>query len=78
MPVNELNPLTAVSPIDGRYAKHTDVLRSICSEYGLIRYRVIIEVRWLQHLAKHPDIAELSGFDAASNDYLNAIVDDSR
>ena len=78
MPVNELlfSPLTAVSPIDGRYAKHTDVLRSICSEYGLIRYRVMIEVRWLQHLAKHPDIAELSGFDTASNDYLNAIVDD--
>ncbi|MFP6681778.1 MAG: adenylosuccinate lyase [Gammaproteobacteria bacterium] len=78
MPVNELlfSPLTAVSPIDGRYAKQTDVLRSICSEYGLIRYRVLIEVRWLQHLAKHPDIKELSGFDAASNDYLNAIVND--
>lgn len=77
MSLNELSlsPLTAVSPIDGRYAKHTDVLRSICSEYGLIRYRVIIEVRWLQHLAKHPDILELSEFDPTSNEHLNAIID---
>ena len=49
----DLSSLTAVSPIDGRYARHTEDLRPICSEYGLIRLRVKIEIRWLQHLARH-------------------------
>jgi adenylosuccinate lyase len=70
-----LSPLTAVSPIDGRYAKHTEGLRTICSEFGLIRNRIIIEVRWLQQLAEHPAIPELPKFDVATNAYLNAIVD---
>lgn len=70
-----LRPLTAVSPIDGRYAKHTEVLRNICSEFGLIRYRTIIEVRWLQHLAAQPEIPELPSFDPVSDAHLNAIVD---
>jgi adenylosuccinate lyase len=70
-----LSPLTAVSPIDGRYAKHTEALRMICSEFGLIRYRTIIEIRWLQHLAAHPEIPELPALDAATEAHLNAIVD---
>ncbi|MGR9091004.1 MAG: adenylosuccinate lyase, partial [Gammaproteobacteria bacterium] len=74
-PPPDLDPLTAVSPIDGRYARHTDVLRAICSEYGLIRYRVIVEVRWLQHLARCVDVVELPAFDAAANARLDEIVD---
>ena len=74
-PPPDLDPLTAVSPIDGRYARHTGVLRAICSEYGLIRYRVIVEVRWLQHLAGCDGIAELAPFDPAVNARLDAIID---
>jgi adenylosuccinate lyase len=54
-----LSSLTAISPIDGRYANKTQVLRTIFSEFGLIRYRVIVEIRWLQFLAAHPDIVEV-------------------
>ena len=43
--------LLAVSPLDGRYASKVDALRPLFSEYGLIRQRVIVEVRWLEHLA---------------------------
>ena len=43
----ELSQLTAISPIDGRYGAKTDSLRPIFSEYGLIRHRVVVEVRWL-------------------------------
>ncbi|HCO59500.1 MAG TPA: adenylosuccinate lyase, partial [Porticoccaceae bacterium] len=47
----DLSTLTAVSPIDGRYGAKTDDFRAVFSEYGLIKYRVLVEVRWLQHLA---------------------------
>ena len=57
-----LSTLTALSPIDGRYASKTDSLRPWFSEFGLIRARVIVEVRWLQHLSKHPDILEVPEF----------------
>ncbi|HAO32809.1 MAG TPA: adenylosuccinate lyase, partial [Candidatus Competibacteraceae bacterium] len=50
----ELTALTAISPVDGRYADKTDELRPLFSEYGLIRHRVLVEVRWLQALAQHP------------------------
>jgi adenylosuccinate lyase len=53
----DLTSLTAVSPVDGRYARKTEDLRPIFSEFGLIRHRVLVEVRWLQALAAHPDIA---------------------
>ncbi|MCB1823403.1 MAG: adenylosuccinate lyase [Candidatus Competibacteraceae bacterium] len=55
----ELSALTAISPIDGRYADKTVELRPIFSEYGLIRHRVRVEVCWLQALARHPDIPEV-------------------
>jgi adenylosuccinate lyase len=54
-----LSSLTAVSPIDGRYAEKTHGLRAIFSEYGLIRYRVQVETRWLEALAAHPGIPEV-------------------
>ena len=55
----KLSTLTAISPIDGRYGTKTDSLRAIFSEYGLIRYRVIVEVKWLQALAAAPEIVEV-------------------
>ena len=55
----ELTALTAISPIDGRYADKTADLRPIFSEYGLIRHRVQVEVRWLQALARHSGIPEV-------------------
>ena len=72
----ELFALTAVSPIDGRYGSRTADLRTIFSEYGLIRARVEVEIRWLQHLAKHPEIKEVSEFSAAANTLLDSIVTD--
>ncbi|MFP8965110.1 adenylosuccinate lyase [Pokkaliibacter sp. CJK22405] len=71
----ELSALTAVSPIDGRYGSKTAAFRSIFSEYGLIRFRVIVEIRWLQKLASHPQISEVPSLSAAANDFLNAMVD---
>ena len=50
-------------------------LRTVFSEYGLIRYRVMVEVRWLQQLANHPQIAEVAPFSAEANQILNDLVD---
>jgi adenylosuccinate lyase len=66
--------LTALSPIDGRYANKVDALRPIFSEYGLIRYRVEVEVRWLQALAKQAEILEVPPFSNQAQQVLNAIV----
>ena len=71
-----LSSLTAISPVDGRYAGKTAELRPIFSEFGLIRFRVEVEVRWLQALAAEPAIGELPTFDAATNQFLDAIVQD--
>ncbi|MCB1844184.1 MAG: adenylosuccinate lyase, partial [Halioglobus sp.] len=54
----DLSALSAVSPIDGRYADKTAPLRGIFSEFGLIKRRVLVEVRWLQRLAAHAGIPE--------------------
>ncbi|MGZ5050619.1 MAG: adenylosuccinate lyase [Methylobacter sp.] len=66
--------LTAISPIDGRYADKVTALRPIFSEYGLIRYRVLVEVRWLQALASHPQIVEVSPFSDTAAQLLDNIV----
>lgn len=51
----ELSPLTALSPLDGRYYRKVDALRPILSEYGLMRYRTIVEIKWLLfYLKKNP------------------------
>ena len=68
--------LTAISPIDGRYADKVAVLRPIFSEYGLIRFRVLVEVRWLQALAQQPLIIEVSPFSDHANQRLNTIISD--
>ena len=70
----ELSGLTAVSPVDGRYGSKTQLLRSIFSEFGLIKFRVQVEVRWLQKLAATDGIAEVPAFSDAANAHLDAIV----
>ena len=69
-----LDALTALSPLDGRYEKKTAALRRYFSEYGLIRLRVLVEVRWLQALASHKGITEVPVFSAATNQFLDDIV----
>ncbi|GLT14357.1 adenylosuccinate lyase [Vibrio algivorus] len=70
----ELSALTAVSPVDGRYGSKTIALRSIFSEYGLLKYRTIVEIRWLQKLAETAAIAEVPAFSDEANQYLNEIA----
>ncbi len=69
-----LTALTALSPVDGRYGSKVDALRPIFSEYGLIRARVEVEVRWLQTLAAHEGIPEVPAFSAEANAFLDKLV----
>ncbi len=71
-----LSALTAVSPVDGRYGSKTEALREIFSEYGLLKSRVIVEVRWLQKLATVSTIAEVPALNNAANELLNTIVNE--
>jgi len=70
----QLSSLTAVSSVDGRYAGRTAGLRRIFSEYGLIRYRVIVEIRWFQALAASPDIPQISTLSKSASIYLDSLV----
>ena len=70
----ELSSLTAISPIDGRYGDKTRELRPIFSEFGLIRHRVLVEIRWLQALARHPEIPEVPPFSKHAEDILEGII----
>ena len=69
-----MNALTALSPLDGRYASKCDALRPFLSEFGLIHARVTVEVRWLQALANRAGIIEVPAFSAETNAALDAIV----
>ena len=71
-----VSTLTALSPLDGRYQKGTQALADHCSEWGLMRYRTWIEVRWLQALAAEPKIAELPPLSPSAADYLERIFTD--
>ena len=71
----QLTSLTAVSPVDGRYGSRTSALRPIFSEYGLIRNRVLVEVRWLQRLAAHNGIPEVAPFSGTAKAALNELAE---
>lgn len=71
----DLSALSAVSPIDGRYGSKTAALRSVFSEFGLIKRRVLVEVRWLQSLAAHEAIPEVPALSDDANQLLEAILD---
>jgi len=66
--------LTNLSPVDGRYAEKVDALRPILSEYGLIRFRVLVEIRWLQALARETAILEVPHLSEAANAHLEGIL----
>ncbi len=70
----ELSQLTAISPVDGRYGSKTSDLSPIFSEYGLIRFRVQVEVRWLQSLAAHDGIAEIPALSENASNQLDRII----
>ncbi|KIP75918.1 adenylosuccinate lyase [Vibrio harveyi] len=70
----ELSALTAVSPVDGRYGSKTIALREIFSEYGLLKYRTIVEIRWLQKLAATAEIAEVPAFSTEANQFLDDLA----
>lgn len=72
----ELSSISAISPVDGRYGSKVKALRPIFSEFGLIKYRVTVEVRWLQKLAETTEIAEVPAFSSDANAVLDAIVTD--
>ncbi|UYG00964.1 adenylosuccinate lyase [Halomonas sp. GD1P12] len=70
----QLTALTALSPVDGRYADKAAALREHFSEFGLIRARVIVEVRWLQRLAEHEGIAEVSPLSSEATAFLETLI----
>ncbi|MBI2799055.1 MAG: adenylosuccinate lyase [Gammaproteobacteria bacterium] len=72
--LEQLTALTALSPIDGRYARVTADLRAWLSEYGLIRQRVAIEIRWLQHLSRIAELPELGQLSSGEHAYFETIV----
>ena len=74
MTMMELNELSAISPVDGRYGSKTAALRDLFSEYGLIRHRVLVEIRWFQALAAHDEIPEVAKLAADEENLLNDII----
>lgn len=75
MDLSSLSELSALSPVDGRYGSKSHALRAYFSEFGLIKHRVLVEVRWLQALSSHGDIIEVPIFSDSANKVLNDIVD---
>ena len=71
----KIEKLLSISPLDGRYSDSVADLRSITSEYGLIRYRVIVEIKWFIHLSKNPKIRELPSLNIKDTRYLNDLID---
>jgi len=67
--------LTALSPLDGRYAQQAGALRACFSEYGLIRHRLKVEIEWLKALAKEPHFAEIPAFSDAGQKILDTLAD---
>jgi adenylosuccinate lyase len=74
----DLSALTALSPLDGRYSGTIEELRPIFSELGLIRHRVLVEVRWLQFLSEHPSIPEVPPLSTHARNILDTLVGNFR
>ncbi|MCS5711673.1 adenylosuccinate lyase [Candidatus Berkiella aquae] len=69
-----MNPILAISPLDGRYHQACESLQPIASEFGLIYYRLIVEIRWLQALANEPAIKEVPVFSYDANQFLEQLI----
>jgi len=74
IPLLPLNELTALSPVDGRYAGKTSALREYCSESGLIRRRVLVELGWFLALCREPGVIELTGLSAEARDFIDQLA----
>ncbi len=72
--IMKLTSLSAISPVDGRYSDKVSELRDVFSEYGLIKRRLLVEVRWFQALAAEPTFVELPDTDADSRRFLEQLV----
>ncbi len=72
----DLSALTALSPVDGRYGTKAAALRPFFSEFGLIRYRVIVEIRWLITLAENDSISEVPAMSESAKNFLEQIISD--
>lgn len=70
----QLSSLTAISPIDGRYGSKTSELRAIFSEFGLMKFRVLVEVKWFLHLSEQDDMPEIGPLSSAARDFLAEIT----
>ncbi|GAX82488.1 hypothetical protein CEUSTIGMA_g9915.t1 [Chlamydomonas eustigma] len=70
----DLSALTAVSPLDGRYGRNTAPLRQTFSEYGLIRFRVLVECRWLQKLSRIEGVVEVPPFSPEASELLDELA----
>jgi len=71
----DLSATTALTPLDGRYGSKVKSLRPIFSEFGLIKYRSLVEVKWIQALAQESKIAEVPVFSSDTNTQLDAIIE---
>lgn len=69
-----MNPLTAISPLDGRYADKVDALRNVFSEYGLIKKRIFVEIQWFISLSRQPEITELPPLEDAIIQEMNSVA----
>ncbi|MCP4756532.1 MAG: adenylosuccinate lyase [Proteobacteria bacterium] len=74
--MGNIHAIQAVSPLDGRYWDKVDDLKNFCSEYGLIKYRVQVEIEWLIALAGHPGIDCISPFDEDTKENLRRLYRD--
>jgi adenylosuccinate lyase len=74
--MDEQQALTAISPLDGRYAAKTSVCRELFSEQGLIKRRVITELRWLQFLARRPEIRDFPAISPVVSDWIDRLIGD--
>ncbi|XP_061343541.1 uncharacterized protein LOC133289577 [Gastrolobium bilobum] len=72
----ELSTLTALSPLDGRYWPKVQELAPFMSEYGLIYYRVFVEIKWLLQLSEIPQVIEVPSFSEDAKSYLQSLIDD--
>ena len=70
----DVNALLAISPLDGRYTKQVQGLNLVFSEYGLLQRRLLVEIRWLQTLAKHPNISEVPATSHEAEHFLEKLI----
>ena len=70
----KIESLLTISPLDGRYSKSVEDLRNVVSEYGLIKYRVIVEIKWFIHLSKISKIKDLPNLKIKDTNYLHDLI----